>query len=269
MFGVTCFRSVSSSCFSRARPRRTRSLYRVAPRDRQHLLLRDLKDIQIIADGKEHSVSKIEVVDSRHFRLTSPGRHEVHAEQVGDLVVTGSEFAPHGSAAHAVECSNNVNVRLEDIDLFASNCFGVLEYTGDGSLYVRCRVDRRSAENDLVERTSPRLRSLNADAYHSKQAIKGPSYLECTARFVGDDCINICGGYHTVMSSQGKDMRVLAKGNMNGRASKHHDHRQYSHGLCHAGHPRDLDVQSCISTGTLSKTGSTPNPFLRRCAELA
>jgi hypothetical protein len=269
--------------------------YRVAPRDRQHLLLRGLKDIQIIADGVEmictettravtitrctnvtmrgltidydplpytqgritaispdrqvydvelfagypaaetarnfkyevfrpdtrtlrcedRALSNIEVVDARHLRLTSPGGHEVHPEQVGDLIVIGSEYAPHGSVPHAVECSSNVNVRLEDVTLFASNCFGFLEYDCDGSVYARCRIDRRSPADDPVERASPRLRSLDADAYHSKHAIKGPSYLECAARFMGDDCINICGDYHMIMSSQGKELRVLAKGNMN------------------------------------------------------
>jgi hypothetical protein len=269
--------------------------YRVMPRDRQHLLLRELKDLQIVADGVEmictettraititrctnvtlrglkidfdplpctqgrvvaisadrqvydvelfegypeagtvrnfkyeifrpdtrtlrcedRSVSKIEVMDSRHLRLTCPGRHDVQPEQVGDLIVIGSEYAPHGSAAHAVECSSSVNVRLENIELFASNCFGFLEYNCDGGVYAHCRIDRRSPEDDPIKRASPRLRSLNADAYHSKHASKGPSYLECSAHFMGDDCINICGDYHMIMSSQGQELRVLAKGNMN------------------------------------------------------
>jgi hypothetical protein len=48
---------------------------------------------------EDRDISKIEVVDSHHLRLTSPGRHERHPEQVGDLIVIGSEYAPHGSAA--------------------------------------------------------------------------------------------------------------------------------------------------------------------------
>jgi hypothetical protein len=59
------------------------------------------------------------------------------------------------------------------------------------------------------------LRSLDADAFHSKHAITGPTYLQCTARFMGDDCVNICGDYHMIMASQGNELRVLAKGNMN------------------------------------------------------
>jgi len=269
--------------------------YRVTPQDRQHLHLRELKDLQIVADDVEmictettraititgctnvtlrglkidydplpytqgrivaisadrqtyevelfegypeagtvrnfkyeifrpdtrtlrcedRSVSKIEVGDSRHLRLTCPGRHDVQPEQVGDLIVIGSEYAPHGNAPHAIECRSNVNVRLENIELFASNCFGFLEFNCDGGVYASCRVGRRSPEDDPIKRASPRLRALNADAYHSKHAIKGPSYLECAARFMGDDCINICGDYHMIMSSQGQELRVLAKGNMN------------------------------------------------------
>jgi parallel beta-helix repeat protein len=269
--------------------------YRVTPRNREHLVLRGLKDVQIVAEGVElictettraltvthctnvairglvidydplpytqgritaistdrqiydielfdgypaaetvrnfkyevfrpdtrtlrcedRGLSKIEVVDARHLRLTSPGRHDSHPEQVGDLIVIGSEYTPHGSAAHAVECSHNVNVRLENIDLFASNCFGFIEYDCDGSVYYRCRIDRRSAADDFVKRADPRLRSLDADAYHSKHAIKGPAYLECSARFMGDDCINICGDYHTIMASHDRELRVLAKGNIN------------------------------------------------------
>ena len=269
--------------------------YRVTPRNRQHLLLEELKDLEIVADGVEmictettraltvarctnvtvrgltidydplpftqgritaispdqqvytvelfagypdaasvrnfkyevfrpdtrtlrcedRNVSKIETVDARHLRLTCPGRHDVHPEQVDDLIVIGAEYAPSGSAAHAIECHSNQNVRLEGIVLFASNCFGFLEFNCDGSVYARCRIDRRSAEDDPIKRASPRLRSLDADAYHSKHAIKGPSYLECSARFMGDDCINICGDYHMIMTSQGRELRVLGKGNLN------------------------------------------------------
>jgi parallel beta-helix repeat protein len=66
-----------------------------------------------------------------------------------------------------------------------------------------------------VKRADPRLRSLDADAFHSKHAVKGPAYLECTARFQGDDCVNICGDYHLIMGSQGRELRVLAKHDMN------------------------------------------------------
>lgn len=164
---------------------------------------------------EDRGLSGIEVLDGRHLRLTSPGRHDSHSEQVGDLIVIGSEYAPHGSAPHAVECSHNVKVKLENVNLFASNCFGFLELDCDGGVYEHCRVDRRLPADDPVPRASPRLRSLNADAFHSKYALKGPSYFGCTARFMGDDGVNICGDYHLIMDSHGRELRVLAKGTMN------------------------------------------------------
>jgi len=269
--------------------------YRVTPRDRQHLVLRDLKDIEIIADGVEmictettraltiarctnvtvrglvidydplpftqgritglsadkkvHEIelfegyppaeaarnfkyeifrpdtrtlrcddrypTKIEAVDSRRLRLALPRGRAADPEQVGDLVVIAAEFAPHGSMPHAVWCDHNVKVRLENIELFAANCFGFLETNCDGSTYYRCRIDRRSAAGELVKRADPRLRSLNADAFHSKHAQVGPKYIECFARFQGDDCVAINGDYHMIMGSRGRELRVLAKRNMN------------------------------------------------------
>jgi hypothetical protein len=164
---------------------------------------------------EDRSLQKVEAIDSRHLRLTRPGGRAGDAEQVGDLIVIGADYVPHGNSAHAVECDNTVNLRLENIDLFASNCFGFIETNCDGNTYYRCRIDRRSPESDPVKRADPRLRSLDADAFHSKHAVKGPAYLECVARFMGDDCINICGDYHMIMASAGRKLRVLAKQNLN------------------------------------------------------
>jgi hypothetical protein len=268
--------------------------YRVVPRDREHLVLRHLRNIQIIADGVEmictettvalninhctnvtvrglvidydplpftqgritgfaagkksaevelfdgypaagtarnfkyeifrpdtrtlrcsdRYVKDIEVVDSRHLRINTPGESSDSPEQVGDLIVIGSESAPHGGAAHAVVCDHNVNVRLEKIDLFASNCFGFIEDKCDGSTYYRCRIDRRPAADDLVKRAEPRLRSLDADAFHSNGAVRGPAYIECVAKFMGDDCINIHGRYELVVASAGEVLRVVEPGGM-------------------------------------------------------
>ncbi len=269
--------------------------YRVRPHDRQHLVLRNLKDVTIVADGVEmictettraltinhctnltvrglvidydplpftqgritsfgpdkrvqeielfegyppaetarnfkyeifrpdtrtlrcpdRFVQSLEAVDSRHLRILTPGEKADSPEQVGDSIVIGSEYAPHGSAAHAVECDDSVNVRLERIDLFASNCFGFIESGCDGNVYYKCRIDRRNASEDFAKRGDPRLRSLDADAFHSNDATKGPSYLACVAKFMGDDCINIHGAYHLITRCEGAKLRVLAKGHMN------------------------------------------------------
>jgi len=74
---------------------------------------------------------------------------------VGDLIVIGAEYAPHGAIPHAVECSDDASPRLEHVTLFASNCFGFLEVNCDGTVYVGCRIDRRPPEDDPVKRVSP------------------------------------------------------------------------------------------------------------------
>ena len=160
-----------------------------------------------------------ESLGNRRYRVKKQSGYrynpDIDKEEVGDILVTNSDTAPGGSIPHAVECSQSKNVVLADISLFASNCFGFLEYNCDGTTYLRCRIDRCSVERDTKPRGLHRLRSLNADAFHSKHATKGPSLLHCKAHFQGDDCLNICGDYHMVMASEGTALRVLAKHDMN------------------------------------------------------
>jgi hypothetical protein len=158
-------------------------------------------------------LTAVEVTDAAHLRLTKAGGGPSDPEEVGDLVVMAADLAPGGSAAHAVECHGCKNVVLEDVTLYASNCFGFLEHGCEATTYRRCRYDRRPPETDLAAR-EPRLRSGNADAFHSKHARVGPRYLECVARFMGDDAVNICGDYHLVMAVAGASLRVLAKHGM-------------------------------------------------------
>lgn len=267
--------------------------YRVAPRDRQHLVLRDLNDVRIVAenvemvctettraitlsncqevtlkgltidydplpytqgrivklsaDKKTHDIElfdgyppadqvqdfKYEIFrpDTRTLRFGS--YHQFHAEvlgaktirvtrggsyqgeQLGDIIAIGTKYAPGGQIPHAVYVTDSEGVVLEDVTLYASNCFGFFETRCKRTTYRRCRIDRRGIEDDLKEREDPRIRSLDADAFHSKHAEVGPQILDCTAFFQGDDCVNICGDYHMVMGSEGTRLRVLAKGQLN------------------------------------------------------
>lgn len=164
---------------------------------------------------EDRNPERLEVIDRKRLRIINVCGSGDVTEQVGDLVVIGSQYAPHGVIPHAVVCEGNVNVRLEEITLYASNSFGFFECNCDGTVYLRCRIDRRPAAADIAQRADPRLRSLNADAFHSKHATKGPAYIECAARYMGDDAININGDYHMVTECRGAELRVLAKGLMN------------------------------------------------------
>jgi len=125
--------------------------------------------------------------------------------------VTNSSTAPGGQAGHAIVTANSANVVLEDIRLYASNCFSYLEHDCDGTTYRRCSIDRRPLAEDLQPRGLRRLRSSNADAFHSKHAVRGPQLISCTAKYQGDDCVNICGEYYMVMGSSQNTIRMLSR----------------------------------------------------------
>lgn len=265
--------------------------YRVTPKNREHLVLRDLQDVQIIADNVEMictqttraltiancknltlrglsidydplpftqgritslspdktvqdieifdgypsaktainfkyeifrpdtrtlrceapGLKSVEATDEKHLRVTKNNGNANDLEQVGDIIAIGSEYAPGGSIPHAIFLEKSSNVRLENVDLWASNCFGFLEVDCDGTTYFRCHIDRRPLASDFMMRADARIRSLDADAYHSKFAVKGPQLIECSAKFMGDDAVNINGSYSMVTQSNGAQIRVLAK----------------------------------------------------------
>jgi hypothetical protein len=158
---------------------------------------------------------KFESLGNRRYRVSRGTGHRFDPkkdlEEVGDILVTNSSTAPGGQAGHAIVTANSANVVLEDIRLYASNCFSYLEHDCDGTTYRRCSIDRRPLEEDLLPRGLRRLRSSNADAFHSKHAVRGPQIISCTAKYQGDDCVNICGEYYMVMGSSQNTIRMLSR----------------------------------------------------------
>ena len=158
---------------------------------------------------------------SDKFQSTGPHRYRIakqkgyryqpqwDTEQVGDILVTNNHF-PAWAGGHAVESSRCAGLKLEEITLYTSPCFGFIEHACDGSTYLRCKIDRRAPADDPVKRGFPRMRSLVADAFHSDEAVRGPAIIGCTAKFQGDDCVNIHGNYHFVMACAANQLRVAA-----------------------------------------------------------
>jgi hypothetical protein len=159
----------------------------------------------------EYGIQTLERPDSKHLRITRTNSSAKDPEQVGDIIAIGSDAAPGGSIPHAVYVADSKKVRLEGVTVYASNCFAFLEENCDATTYSRCKIDRRPLADDFVPRADARIRSLNADAFHCICAAKGPEYIECSARFMADDCINICSDYHLITSSAGPVVRVLSK----------------------------------------------------------
>ena len=158
---------------------------------------------------------KFESLGNRRYRVSRGAGHRFDPkrdlEELGDILVTNSSTAPGGQAGHAIVTANSANVVLEDIRLYASNCFSYLEHDCDGTTYRRCSIDRRPLAEDLQPRGLRRLRSSNADAFHSKHAVRGPQIISCTAKYQGDDCVNICGEYYMVMGSSQNKIRMLVR----------------------------------------------------------
>jgi len=159
-----------------------------------------------------YTPTAVDVLAPKRIRVHRQGGSPHDPEQIGDLVAVGAESAPGGVVPHAVTLYRSSNTRLVDIRLWASNCFGFLENQCQGSTYLRCRIDRRPPADDPIKRGSPRLRSLNADAFHSIEAARGPQIVDCTAKFMGDDAVNIHGFYSMVTACKGPQLRVLHDG---------------------------------------------------------
>jgi hypothetical protein len=269
--------------------------YRVTPRDRTHLVLKNLTDIEIDATGVElictestraitidncsnltlrgltidydpliftqgrivamsadQRVHEIELFDGyppadqaqRNYQVFSSQMRELRGRdyfgmtfepngerslravrsesdtqpdpaQVGDLVVMTTQHAPNGSIPHTIMSNRCVDLKLDSITIYAAHTFAYFETYCDNTTYLHCKLDRRPAEIDLAQRGDARLRSGNADAFHSKFAVRGPKIIECLAQHMGDDAVNICGNYHMVMQAKGNELRVLAMGTMN------------------------------------------------------
>lgn len=130
-------------------------------------------------------------------------------EEIGDIIVFDSyntRFIPHG-----IIMEKSTGLVLENMTLFAGPTFGFFEKECNGSKYIGCKVDRRPIESDLVKREVRRMRSNNADGFHSKSAQLGPSYRNCIARYNGDDGFAISGLYHVITETNGKVLTVVGK----------------------------------------------------------
>lgn len=152
----------------------------------------------------DHQQRKIVITKRSNYNVANSH------EEIGDIAVFGSQNTKH--IPHAIvpnECSGLV---IEDVTLYAGTTFGFFETNCSGSQYINCKVDRRPLTTEIVERGVRRMRSINADGFHSKYATVGPKYIGCLARFNGDDGIAINGHYHVIASTSGNILSVVPKG---------------------------------------------------------
>lgn len=146
---------------------------------------------------------ELEVLSPKRLRISGLHPRKDGGDQLGDVVVVGAEHLKGPYRPHAVITQNSKGTVFYGVTLYSSPCFGFLEVESSESVYLDCVIDRREG----------RLRSLNADAFHSKYAEIGPKIVNCKAMWQGDDCVNICGDYYLVESGEGRTWRVLGPRN--------------------------------------------------------
>jgi hypothetical protein len=156
---------------------------------------------------------KVQVIDARHLRVTLPASGGAQGA-IGDLAVIDAEQATGGKLPHAIVCEDSQRLRFEGVTIYGANSFAYREEGCTGNVLTGCRVDRRSAADDPVRRASPRLRSSNADGFHSAGARQGPVLTGCSVAHNGDDGIAIHGEYLLVMAAEGDRLRLLSRSRM-------------------------------------------------------
>jgi hypothetical protein len=128
-------------------------------------------------------------------------------------VVIGSRGTT--SIPHTITPSRCTNLILDNVTIYSGTSFAFFETNCKGSKYINCSVDRRPLETEIKSRGIKRMRSNNADAFHSKFAEIGPSYVGCVARYNGDDSFAINGHFHIISETNGNVLTVIAKGGGN------------------------------------------------------
>lgn len=150
---------------------------------------------------------KLERLSNGNWRMTFPREDKNRKIDVGDLMVLGTK-SPERLWTHTIITDDSKHCKYEDITLHFSNCFSFLEHGCHGNEYFRCRLIKN--END-PSRGFPRLRSGNADSFHSKFATLGPHIEECEFRDHGDDCIAINGQFYLVVSSEENKVLIFER----------------------------------------------------------
>jgi len=153
-----------------------------------------------------NELSSIEKKGEKLFRFTQKESASHLKVTKGDYVVMTINTSPD-TKAHSIVSYKSKNIHMEDITLYSGNCFGFFEDQCESNVYNRC-VIKKNLDDSKV--SFPRLRSINADALHSKGAVVGPTVTNCDFQFHGDDCIAINTSFYRVISTKGNTVDIIA-----------------------------------------------------------
>ena len=129
---------------------------------------------------------------------------ELQNERVGDLFCLGLN-----GGATSIFASNTDGILYKNITVYTSGGMAFFDNFCSNVVFDSCVIARRD-KNDYVAR-SPRLRSTNADGYHSRSARVGPQIINCTAEYLSDDCVAIECVYSVVVKSSANRARVVVR----------------------------------------------------------
>mmetsp|Transcript_19798 Transcript_19798/g.48632 ORF Transcript_19798/g.48632 Transcript_19798/m.48632 type:complete len:632 (-) Transcript_19798:238-2133(-) len=159
------------------------------------------------------TVGKVDETGNTIVVTKKPHHVPLSEEKVGDIVVFDSSNMAN-PIPHAIFAEDSTDLLFERVKVYASNMFGFLENDCSASGYINTSVDRRLPEEDIKQRGYRRLRSANADAFHSKHAPIGPRFQNVIARYNADDGIAVNGHYHiisNVPAGSANTIRVIGK----------------------------------------------------------
>lgn len=128
----------------------------------------------------------------------------LHNERVGDLFCLGLKGSATAFAAVETE-----GLTYKNITVYSSGSMAFFDNHCSNVVFDSCAITRRD-KNDYAAR-SPRLRSTNADGYHSRSARVGPQIINCTAEYLSDDCVAIECVYSVVVKSSANRARVVVR----------------------------------------------------------
>lgn len=150
--------------------------------------------------------ASVKCIGGRRFRFTKKNFNPDSNEQVGDYLTMTLESGT-GTRPHSIVLYKSKKVHLEDITIWSGNCFGFFEDQCEANSYHRCIIDRKMKDPHV---SFPRLRAINADAFHSKAAVVGPTVTNCIFRYHADDCIAINTSFYKVMTAKGTTVDVVS-----------------------------------------------------------
>lgn len=94
----------------------------------------------------------------------------------------------------AIIMHNSVNLSLKNVNLYAGPHFGIMNTFCSGTELDNFNVIPRPG--------TKRLMSVNADAIHMNNSLKGPRIVNCSLSGMGDDGINVYTSFHDRVQKQ-------------------------------------------------------------------